>query len=241
VARTLGGKAAWDEMKENARLATEGADGGARIAVDVLSNLLANDNSIEVHVVGHSAGAIFHAPLVKALTDAGHKIATCTLWAPACTVELFKETYLPAIRSGKIERFALFTLSDKAENDDHCANIYHKSLLYLVSNAFEDDPRIPLFEEDGEPLLGMAKFVEDDEELEALFKDGAADWVVAPNGETMGSPRRSDARAHGAFDDDEATVRATLARILAKRRVQADVPFQPSASSMRDRRVQLVS
>ena len=34
-----------------------------------------------------------------------------------------------------IARFALFTLSDDVERDDNCANIYHKSLLYLISDA----------------------------------------------------------------------------------------------------------
>ncbi len=47
----------------------------------------------------------------------------------------------------------MFTLTDKAEQDDNCVNIYNKSLLYLVSNAFEDKQHIPLIS-DGEPLLG---------------------------------------------------------------------------------------
>lgn len=31
----------------------------------------------------------------------------------------------------------LYTLTDAAEQDDHCAHVYNKSLLYLVSNAFD--------------------------------------------------------------------------------------------------------
>jgi hypothetical protein len=240
VARVLGGKLVWDEMKENAQRATTLAEGGARLALKALLKLLATDDSIEVHVVGHSAGAIFHAPLVKALVDEGVRIATCTLWAPACTIELFRATYLPAIQNGGIERFALFTLSDKVERDDHCANVYHKSLLYLVANAFEENPRIPLFE-DGEPLLGLEKFVREDDDLVALFKTDAAEWILAPTGEAVGAQRRSDAHAHGDFDDDEATVRATLARILARRRLETDVSFHRSAASMRDLREALAS
>ena len=138
VARTFSGKAAWDEMKENALAATTTADGGARIVLGHLAQLLKDDPKIEIHIVAHSAGAIYHARLLQLLTgtDAGGhglKVKTCTLWAPACTMALFKETYLPAIHSGAIANFALFTLNDRAERDDHCANIYHKSLLYLVS------------------------------------------------------------------------------------------------------------
>jgi hypothetical protein len=240
VARALGGKLVWDEMKENARRATSLAQGGARLTLEAVKKLLAEDDSVEIHVVAHSAGAIFHAPLVKALVDDGVRIATCTLWAPACTIELFKETYLPAIESGGIERFALFTLSDKVERDDHVANVYHKSILYLVANAFEEDPRIPLFA-DGEPLLGLETFVKEDDDLVALFKSDVAEWIVAPTGEGVGAQRRSDARAHGAFDDDEATVRATLARILAKRRLETDVAFHRSAASMRDQREAMVA
>ena len=65
-------------------------------------------------------------------------IGTCTFWAPACTIELFQQNVPAGDRErAASERFALFTLTDKAEQDDNCANIYHKSLLYLVSNAFE--------------------------------------------------------------------------------------------------------
>src|SRR5690606_16329233 len=109
----------------------------------------------------------------------GHQIKSCTLWAPAITMKLFKESYLPAIAKQMIDRFALYTLTDKAEQDDHCANIYHKSILYLVSNALEERYRIPWQQPDGEALLGMEKFVERDEELLKLFASSRADWVLA--------------------------------------------------------------
>jgi len=69
----------------------------------------------------------------------------------------------------KIKRFALFTLDDQTEQDDDCAAIYHKSLLYLVSNAFENAVRVPVFHPDGEPILGMQKFIDKDPQLRRLF------------------------------------------------------------------------
>jgi hypothetical protein len=160
----------WSEMKENAEGAS-GQKGGASFAAGCLKDLAKDEPSLEIHLAGHSAGSIFHAYLIKLLTQ-NHKLKakTCTLWAPACTTRLFKDAYVPAIANKKIEQFALFTLTDKTEQDDNCAKIYNKSLLYLVSSAFEERKHIPGFQ-DGEPLLGMAKFIEKDAELTRLIAD----------------------------------------------------------------------
>jgi hypothetical protein len=169
-------------------------------------------------------------------------VDSCTLWAPACTVDLFKQAYLPALQDGGIKRFALFALNDKAKQDDNCANIYHKSLLYLVSNAFETKPRIPGFRNDGEPILGMEKFINKDADLTRLFT-AQADLILAPNTEPEGSLSSSTARHHGDFDDDLPTVKATFARILQPTKpgtmAAVDLAFNSSASALRNRRLQL--
>lgn len=211
IARLLGGQAQWDEMKENARGATTNKDGGARLVAEILQGLPA---TTEVHLIGHSAGSIFHAPLAQYLAACAVPIKSCTLWAPACSLELFKKSYLPLIKNGGIEKFSLFTLDDKTDRDDNCARIYNKSLLYLVSNAFEGRPRIPLFQ-DGFPLLGMEKFVTADRELSALFRGGTAEWIRSPNNNTDPA-YYSTARHHGDFDNDRATVAATLQRITGQ-------------------------
>lgn len=240
VARHFSGKAQWDEMKENA-LAASADGGGARFVVDRLSQLVAGGN-FEIHVAGHSAGAIFQAPLVTNLVNAGIPIKTCTLWAPACTVDLFKSEYLPAVQSKAIEKLALYTLTDDAEQDDHCGHIYNKSLLYLVSNAFEKEARnpLPFFGRDGWPILGMEKFVSKDKDLQKLFgktgKTKAAEWIKAPNREAKGTQGASKAKGHGAFDDDPHSVIGTLARILGKASVKAEFAFERSESSRRERR-----
>ena len=239
LGRVLTGKAEWDEMKENALAATTAAAGGARLTLNHISAAAAADPTLELHILGHSAGAIFHAPLVQLLaangkirggpmdgaTGLGLPIKTCTLWAPACTVDLFKETYLPVIQSGAIDDFGLFTLKDRIEQDDNCANIYHKSLLYLVSNAFERRFRIPLVRPVGEPIFGMEKFVDADAAVSGIFKAKNAEWVLTPNDEERGSTRESNARHHGDFDNDDATLRAVLARILGKKNGAAGRPM----------------
>lgn len=253
IARALMGRAQWKEMKENALLSTTSAHGAARLAAHHIAELCNRDPSIELHIAGHSAGSIFQAPLTQLLSTSGQieqgplrnreglgiTISSLTLWAPACTTELFKECYLPAINQGSIETFSLYTLTDAAEKDDHCANVYHKSLLYLVSHAFEDKPRIPLFRE-GEPILGMAKYVETDRDLAKLWKNEHCQWVQTPNQHAMGSPFASTACAHGDFDDDTATVTGTFARILRKNNVKTNLNFPRSKSSMRSQRKKLM-
>ena len=165
--------------------------------------------------------------------------ATLRLWAPACTMALFRETYLPLVQSGQIGRLALFALTDKAEREDDCANLYHKSLLYLVSDAFEERERIPPFVE-GEPLLGMQKFIEAEPAIGALVRAGKCDVVYSPNLEPAGDPNASASQSHGAFDDDQATVRATLARVRGAKMAGQTITFHRSASGLRDRRRLLV-
>ena len=109
-------------------------------------------------------------------------IESCTLWAPACTIELFNRPYVPAIEDGNDRALrACIALNDRAEQDDDCAGIYHKSLLYLVSNAFEAKPRIPLAR-DGVALLGMQKFIDGDPALSRIFRRKGVDlgWRRTP-------------------------------------------------------------
>lgn len=224
IARTIGGRTQWAEMKENAVLAS-GESGGLLIVLEQLAALKQKHPALQVHLVGHSAGSILLGGLARAMAGSSVPVKTCTLWAPACTMEFFRENYLAAVRSGAIERFAVFALTDKVEKDDHVANIYHKSLLYLVSHAFEEVLRQPWLGKDpgnkskrsGEPLLGMEKWIKG----ELTPAERKWDVVLAPNTETEGTPKASTATSHGDFDDDAATLKATLARILGREAVQA--------------------
>jgi len=218
IVRGLKVKGLWDEMKENAYRATQLPGGGGRLVAECLAKLMDEHEGVEIHVAGHSAGSIFHAPLVQYFTSKGSlkgegwvdakglnkKIASCSLWAPGIRIDSFHQTYLPAIESGGIERFGLFTLTDATERNDHCANVYHKSLLYMVSNALEERYE--------EPILGMEKFVEADDKLKAIFGSGRARWIKAPNNSRP--PATSKAAHHGDFDDDIPTVVSTLADVF---------------------------
>lgn len=244
LARTLGGKLMWDQMKQNALAISERKGAGVLVA-DQLKALAARTPGLEVHLVGHSAGSIVLAPLIELLAARGLKVATCTLWAPACTVELFRKHYLPAMKSRGIGAFAMFHLSDKAERDDNCEHVYNKSLLYLVSDAFEAKERIPLFR-DGVPLLGMERWL--DPALRQDITQAGGELISAPNTFPDGSPRASRSTSHGGFDDDRQTVEATFSRVTGAGSspsgkakpsgVGSDLTFHRSASALRTRRTQ---
>lgn len=81
------------------------------------------------------------------------KVASLRLFAPACTVSFALKHYAPAVRDGVIDpsAFHIHVPSDANELDD-LVGPYRKSLLYLVSRAFEDVHKMP--------LLGMVQAFE---------------------------------------------------------------------------------
>ena len=85
-------------------------------------------------------------------------VQSCSLWAPACTTDLFHQAYFSAIEERRIRRFLMLTLTEQAEAADNVAGIYGKSLLHLVSSALEDEPRVP-DDSEGTPIMGMTKCV----------------------------------------------------------------------------------
>lgn len=151
-----------------------------------------------------------------------------TLRAPACTNSATPD--ICPLKGGKIKAFDLYTLDDDTERDDDCAGINHKSLLYFVSGAFEDKPRIPLIRPNAMPLLGLARDV--GEHIAAGFWNGHRRWLKSP---TTGI---ANARHHGELDNDEQTLLTTLERITAGRKT-ADVTKQPKFGASKARIAQV--
>src|SRR5262249_17275153 len=129
--------------------------------------------------------------------------------APAITVETFKHLVLPSINAGKSPQPTLYILSDTGERDDDVGP-YGKSLLYLVSNAFEKRRETP--------LLGMEEFVvgkgADPEmaKVRARKVDGLPSLVIAGKNQGPGSESQSD--THGGFDNDRRTLNSVMFRML---------------------------
>lgn len=197
------GSALWNEMKENARLASVGAVGGmsvvARVVAAAANKLSAAERKKwEFHVTGHSAGAIVASHAMQLFVNSGVNFKSLQFFAPAVNVDDFKALVVPAISSGKCPVPRTYVLRDEEELDD-AVGPYGKSLLYLVSNAFEGQRR--------KPLLGMKAFVDKDPALSSLL---AGTLVTAnPSAATVSYPA-SGSRTHGGFDNDPATMNSMI-------------------------------
>jgi hypothetical protein len=205
----------WDEMKKNAAAASSKENGGLRLLYHELAqSSFANLRSrLRFHLIGHSAGAIFHANLLPVLLEANLRVDSIYFMAPACRVELFNEKILPSYLNGKVSAYTEFHLTDVAERQDNCASIYRRSLLYLVSNAFEH--------QHGAPLLGMEKFFDQLQQPTKVPPKNVQmwDWIAAPTGKRVQFGNRSNSTSHGGFSGDEDTREAILERLAARRQM----------------------
>lgn len=141
-------KAMWSEMKENVDGGTMPGRGIDEVAGH-LAALKSQFQGLEIHLVGHSAGSFVCGKLLSELGARGVGVASCTLYAPACSVDFALAHFKPALEYKEIarklprDRFYIHLLSDTNELDD-TVGPYRKSLLYLVSRALERVHKTPL-------------------------------------------------------------------------------------------------
>ena len=157
--------------------------------------------SSDPQTVGHSTGGVLVGHLLSALDTVKipNLISTCTLFAPACTMEFFQAHYAPRLKANhkgtRLPVLDIYNLTDKLELDDNVVQAYRKSLLYLVSNALE--------RKQGKPLLGMQMFSKNLKGTKGLK-------LIYSNG--RGNVTRSE--SHGGFDNDSHTMNSLLKRVL---------------------------
>jgi hypothetical protein len=130
----------WGQMKQNAVAASDG-EGGMVTLAKCLAKLAGDYRDLEVHLVGHSAGAILLGAFLTRLAGHGLTATTVSLYAPACTVAFANDTYVAAAANKVInpKRVAFDVLSNGNEVDD-TVGPYGKSLLYLVSSRARSNP-----------------------------------------------------------------------------------------------------
>jgi hypothetical protein len=196
------GRAVWREMKHGARSPFIPRGDGSKTLQAFVDAIQRQGSNLKIHVVGHSTGAILHAHLLASLLriNSGVQIQTCSLLAPAASVDLFNSHFLPLVKRKKIKKLNIYNLTDRLERDDTVA-IYCKSLLYLVSNSFEESSR--------RPLLGMEKFAK------SLATGRLPIEFIYSRGQT-GPSSRTSSRTHGGFDNDVATMNDVLANVLGR-------------------------
>ena len=204
--------AIWDEMKSDARWPFEekrdGSDGDGWHTIKTFAGAL-KDTGLEIHLAGHSTGAVLLGHLLTALDGLGRGdlIKSCNLMAPACTIEFFNQHYKPRLDRGTgngpkvgLPTLNIYNLNDELELDDNVVFAYRKSLLYLVSRALERQPE--------RPILGMQKYSKTLKRAKIYNSDGK-------NGVTKST-------SHGGFDNDRTTLNHIMRTILG---AKPDKPF----------------
>ena len=189
----------WEEMKRDADLPFRRGGDGSR-AITHFAKALASTKK-KIHLVGHSTGAVLLGHLLGALDrlKQPNVVASCTLMAPACTIDFFQTAYAPRLGAAqgtavRLPKLTIYNLTDELELDDQVAFLYRKSLLYLVSHALERTR--------AKPLLGMQKHCKGlkGKNLTIVYSDGRTG--------------RSRSRTHGGFDNDTHTMNDLLAGML---------------------------
>ena len=140
------GLALWGQMKLNAERASQHAEGGVRALVAQWRALHERlEGGLELHLAAHSAGAIVVGAMLGVLREEGLRVRTLRLLAPACTTRFALDHYAPAVRAGTVDprHWHLHMLSHANELHDSVGP-YRKSLLLLVSRAFEEVHKTPL-------------------------------------------------------------------------------------------------
>lgn len=243
-------RAVWQAIKADAENASApwidrfAQPGGAWQLAQALKPLLErHKDRLELHAVGHSTGPILLAKFLPMLTAMGARIRTLSYLAPAIRTDRFKALVQPMLEpGGGIDALTMYTMSDEAERDDTVARIYRKSLLYFVREACEDHTR--------GRVLGLADDVADDAALRARFgmpaepgdavsfANGNCALELSPTRDAAVQNPRSTALAHGAFDNDAATMTAVLTRVLGAAPVfdRADRQFPSMADFERAQR-----
>lgn len=221
-------KPVWMQIKQNAEAAADGGS-GLWLLAEQLRRLRAQLPNLEIHLVGHSAGAILLGHLLDlcAPTPAAPVLAvrSVSLFAPACTLAFANRRYIGAAGNGVIKAADLHVdlMSNERERAD-TVGPYGKSLLYLVSRALESLHKMPLLgmeaawrklSADSDTKLWNANTTADLATWRA-FAAGGVQLQVHKNKLVLAgrATNQTIALAHGSFDNDIEVITATLTRVL---------------------------
>jgi hypothetical protein len=230
-ARDAGVKAIWENMKARAAGAS-GQGGGLTTAAQRLKAEIGGLNASkqpDIHLIGHSAGAIMHGNFLSAMRTAGLKASSIQLWAPACTVTFATANYGPAFADKVADPKTTFidVLSDDNEQSDPCVPaLYSKSLLYLISRALEPEHKTP--------VLGLQKawpewskndgtFMPGYDQVLKAWHDASVDVVLDTPIAEKEVPIRHETNkdetipaGHGSFDNNLNVVNRAIKRIIGR-------------------------
>ena len=196
------GYAIWKEMTEDADLGFAKASSAGSQTLKYLHDALTavpKSKRPKLHVMGHSAGSIWMGHLLKRWKEIGRTpIETMQLFAPACTMDFYEKYLEKALKQKTVRELTHYQLDDATEKDDSVAFVYGKSLLYLVSRAYQS-------KSDVIPLMGMEKY----------WQSQSHARVTTLN--TRDDPDCTRSSSHGGFDNDLTTMNHALQILLDRR------------------------
>ena len=194
----------------------DGQTAGGTALLEALAARIDPAHPPRITLVGHSTGAVY----ISHFLDKAARILPDTVrygvvfLAPASTFTLTSGTL--EAHAGRLSGFRMFTMTDAYERQDRLVPaLYPHSLLYFVSGVVEEEPDTP--------IVGLQRFYDRERypppkfgeiEKTRTFMEGVADRAVWSISSPGGAGRATSARNHGAFDDDEDTLRS-VAHILA--------------------------
>ena len=194
------GFALWKEMTEDAQLAFMKPANAGTQTIRFLANALKALPSAKrpkLHMMGHSAGSIWLGHLLQRWQALrGVPVESLQLFAPACTMDFYRSHLRASLAATKVKALTHYYLDDSTEKDDTVAFIYGKSLLYLVSRAYQSKQNVV-------PIMGMDRY----------WGDESHNRVTSYN--TRDNPDRTRSKSHGGFDNDLVTMNQALSVILA--------------------------
>lgn len=227
----------WNEMKQNAGAAgqaipdsatvewpptsTEAIEAmddlpGGSLLVHRLSRYAADHPDLEISLAGHSAGSILLAGLLERFAVSQLRVKSLSFMGAALRTDEFERLVLPRVQDGTVADFVTFVLGDGLELHDSCQladlTFYHKSLLFLVARGFER----PKGRQREIGIAGMERFLT---RRDARSGRTLADAIRAVGGAVIVSPSSTgpgsncEAKGHGTFDEDPATMASVLERI----------------------------
>ncbi len=213
-------KPIWSQMKQNAAAASQPGHGGQLLA-ESLARLAGRAGNLDIHLVGHSAGAIVLGHLLDGLRANNLRAKSCALFAPACSARFALEHYRPAFAKGTLQAATLsIDLLAKQRELEDTVGPYRKSLLWLVSRALESNHKTP--------ILGLEDLYREAASHESWHGEEAASarawrdlWstsggqlnILSDPQVSTGTLARPIAASHGCFDNAAAVMTRTLTRI----------------------------
>lgn len=196
------GHAIWHEMLSDAEVAFQQDRAGHKV-VGMLAQELSALQVAErpkLHLAGHSAGAIWLGHLLaQCQRTAGLPIENLILFAPACTHDFFGSHIGPALGPAVVKQLHHFLLDKKVELDDNVAQVYRKSLLYLVSRSYQEKGNFVR-------IMGL------EEHLGELPLQGTGGRIAKYLSPSQGDMTAST--SHGGFDNDAKTMNKMLQLVL---------------------------